>query len=174
MDKHIDDSQNKELQIYIDHLLTFNAKISIDGVVLYVNRTAVAATGHIAKDIIGKYFWDTPWWNFDRNLQERLKSYIAKAAKGNVVIEEERIAVQEGFIDIQFSLNPVFDEKRNVIYLVAEGQNITNLKETKQELERKLHEINKMNQLMVGREIKMIELKKRIKKLEEELKKQKI
>lgn len=173
MDKQKEYLPNKELQAYIDHLLTFNGKISTEGIVLYANKTAIKATGHTAKEIFGKYFWDTPWWNFDEKLQKRLKSYIAKAAKGKVIMTEERVAVQNGFIDIQFSLKPVFDEKRNVSYLVAEGQNITKLVETRQELEKKLNEINKMNQLMVGRELKMIELKKKIKELEEELEKEK-
>jgi len=168
MDKKIKDSQNEELQVYIDHLLTFNAKLSTEGIVLYINKTAVKAIGCIAEEIVGKYFWNTPWWNFDKKLQERLKSYIVKARKGNVVVVKERIAIQNGFIDIQFTLNPVFNKKRNVIYLVAEGQDITNLSKAKLELEKKLNEINKMNQLMIGRELKMIELKKKIKELERE------
>jgi len=47
------------------------------------------------------------------------------------------------------------------------------VKERTQELQKKVESLDKMNRLMVGRELKMVELKKEIKELKEELEKYK-
>jgi len=139
--------KQKELERYVDHLLTFNAKISKDGRVLMVNRTAVEAAGVDYSDLINKYFWDTYWWSYDRRVQERLKKMIRRAVQGEQVIYSEKIRVKDGFIFIQFSLRPVINKKGEVEYLVAEGQNITKLKETQDELRKTYDLINAMQSL---------------------------
>ncbi len=139
--------KQKELERYVDHLLTFNAKLSKDGKVLMVNRTAIEAAGVDYSDLINRYFWDTYWWSYDKNVQERLKKMIRRAARGEQVFYSEKIRVKDGFIFIQFSLRPVINKKGEVEYLVAEGQNITKLKETQDELQKTYDLINAMQSL---------------------------
>jgi len=47
------------------------------------------------------------------------------------------------------------------------------VKERTKELQKKVESLDKMNKLMIGRELKMVELKKEIKELKEELEKYK-
>jgi len=127
--------QKKDLQRYIDHLSTFVAKLSADGTVLAINRTAVLDSHMTVEEIIGRPFWDTSWWNYDEGLQDRLKEYVLRAANLESVCAEEKLAVRDGFIEINFRLTPVCNKKDGAIeYIVAEGQNITSLKETEREL----------------------------------------
>jgi len=139
--------RQKDLEKYVDHLLTFNAKISIDGKILMVNRTAVEATDSSYSELIGKYFWDTYWWSYSKEVQERLKSAIERAANGEKIIYNEKIRAKDTFIYIQFSLRPVIDENGKVEYLVAEGQDITKLKETQDKLQKTYDLINAMQSL---------------------------
>ena len=123
-----------ELQRYIDHILTFNGKIDLDGTLLTANDTSLKATGLPREEIIGKHFADTYWWSYDPDVQKRLRDALDRAVMGNTVTYEEKIRVADGFIAIKFSLRPVFDEDGNVEYLLAEGTDITQIKELQDEL----------------------------------------
>lgn len=58
--------------------------------------------------------------------------------------------------------DPVFDEKGNVIMMIEYSFDITDLKKAKDELTQKLKEVEKFNKVMVGRELRVVELKKEI------------
>jgi PAS domain S-box-containing protein len=133
------------LRQYVDHLLTFNARLDPDGILTMVNRTAIQATGLEESELIGKPFPDTYWWNYDQQVQERLKIWIIRAAKGVTIIQDVSILTRQGLIRIQFSLRPVSDEYGNVIYLIAEGQDITRIKETEEELKKSYDLINSIS-----------------------------
>jgi len=139
--------KQKELERYVDHLRTFNAKIACDGKVIMVNKTAIEAAGLAYSKIINKYFWDTYWWSYNNKVQNRLKEAIYRAANGEAIIYNEKIRVKNGYITIQFSLTPVISEKRKVEYLVAEGQDITELKDTQDRLQKAYDLINAMRSL---------------------------
>ena len=49
-------------------------------------------------------------------------------------------------------------------------RDVTKRRETEEKLREKMDELERFNKLMIGRELRMVELKKRIKELEEKLK----
>lgn len=57
-------------------------------------------------------------------------------------------------------VNPVFDERGRIKYFVGISRDISKRKETEEVLQKDTAEHDRMNQIMVGRELKMIELKK--------------
>ncbi len=58
--------------------------------------------------------------------------------------------------------DPVFDEKGNLIMMIEYSFDITDLKRAQDELAQKLKDVEKFNKLMVGREVRVLELKKEI------------
>ena len=60
---------------------------------------------------------------------------------------------------------PVMDENGKIINWVGIGLNITAEKIAEKKLQNKILELEKINEMMVDREIKMIELKKEIQEL---------
>ena len=60
------------LVLFVEHAIVFAAVfdqrlqlveiLSPDGVVLEANQSSLAFAGLERKDVIGRYFWDTPWW----------------------------------------------------------------------------------------------------------------
>ena len=62
---------------------------------------------------------------------------------------------------------PVKDEKGNVIGILGVFWDITKQKKAEEELRRRAGELERFHKLAVGRELRMVELKKRIKELEE-------
>ena len=58
--------------------------------------------------------------------------------------------------------DPVFDEKGNLIMMIEYSFDITELKKAQDELAQKLEQVEKFNKAMVGREVRVLELKKEI------------
>ncbi|MGC2855229.1 sensor histidine kinase [Novispirillum sp. DQ9] len=58
--------------------------LSRDGVLIKANPAALRVIGAQDADVIGKPFWDTPWWAGEPGQAERLKLAVANAAAGRV------------------------------------------------------------------------------------------
>ncbi|RLF38922.1 MAG: hypothetical protein DRN12_07725, partial [Thermoplasmata archaeon] len=118
----------RELQRYIDNLLTFNARLNLDGIVEIVNKTAIEAIDVNPEMVIGRHLADTPWYSYDVELQDRIRGYIGRAVRGEKILVEEKMKVKEDFRVYQISIKPVLNEEGDIEYLIAEGRDISNLK----------------------------------------------
>ena len=121
--------REKDLEEYIDHLLTFNGKITPDGTFVMTNLTAAQSINTKKEDIIGRKIWDMPWWNNDAAETEKLKKHIEAASKGDIIKFEAINYVLDGKrLIMDISLNPVIGVDGNVDYIVIEGRNVTSRK----------------------------------------------
>nr|MBI5455499.1 PAS domain S-box protein [Candidatus Levybacteria bacterium] len=69
------------------------------------------------------------------------------------------------FYWVDSSIGPTFGDKGEITGYIAVRFPITQIKKTEEELVNKNQELEKMNRLMIGRELKMVELKKQIERL---------
>ncbi|MBI9092989.1 MAG: cache domain-containing protein [Desulfobacterium sp.] len=131
-----------------NHSFQFSAILSPQGEIREINQTALDFIGCVESDIMDRFFWDTPVWTHDTDLQERLKASVQSAAKGEVVrYETTNLSKRKEIRAIDFSLKPVVDEHHTLAFLIAEGRDITDLKRADQEknaLERRLLQAHKM------------------------------
>ncbi|MBS2035611.1 PAS domain S-box protein [bacterium] len=105
------------------------------GIVLEANRTALAASGVEESEVLGRYFWDTGWWSHDPEQQERLRTAVQRVASGSPDRFEASHPSPDGsLIWVDFSLTPFRDSKGEVIYLIPEGRDITQLKQVEENL----------------------------------------
>ena len=65
-----------------------------------------------------------------------------------------------------FSGSVMKDKQGNIIYIVCTARDITEHKKAEEELKKKMRELETFQKVAVGRELKMIELKKKIEELE--------
>jgi len=108
-----------------------------EGILLKANQASLDFAGLLATDVVGRLFWETPWWRISPSTEERLQKAIAAAANGEFVRYQEKIlGADHSIATIDFSLKPVFDETDQVMYLIAEGRDITQLKQTQAERDR--------------------------------------
>ena len=152
-------SKEQALKNYIDNLITLNAKVDLDGTLLLVNETAAQLVNIPSEQLVGQKFWDTPWWNYDSILVNRLKKSVARAASGQTIYFEAKNLIAGGkYIYIDFTLNPVLNENNHVIYLVAEGRDITQRKLIEQELIAANEELTASNEelLTIEEELRII------------------
>jgi PAS domain S-box-containing protein len=109
--------------------------VSIDGVLLAVNQAALTSIAVSESEIVGKSFWDTPWWHTEL-LQQQLREAIATAASGQFVRYEVEFPNPSGGMTItDFSLKPMLDQVGQVESIVAEARDITDRKIATQRLQ---------------------------------------
>jgi PAS domain S-box-containing protein len=116
--------------------------VSLDGVLLEVNQAALDSIAASESEIIGKSFWDAPWWHTEQ-LQQQLRNAIATAASGQFVrYEVEFLNPSGGMTITDFSLKPMFDEVGRVESIVAEAHDITERKQAQADLEQRNKELD--------------------------------
>ncbi len=123
-----------ELAAIFNNTSQFMGTLSVEGKVTKVNRSALDFIEQDEASVIGKLFWDTPWWQ-DDDIKARLKKVIHDSSKGRFCrFEATHIRPNQKKHFIDFSLSPIFDEKGNVTFLLAEGRDITDQTTAKKDL----------------------------------------
>lgn len=127
-------SQRQELQDYLDSMTTLTLKIGTNGDILMANKTAqrfgfsTGATG-------SQQFVDCPWSKRDVEASQRATAALAQTFAGIRVNYEETIHLSDELRDISVNLVPVYGSDGKVSYVVAEGNDITALKQAKRALD---------------------------------------
>ncbi len=123
-----------KFRVIFDQAFELMGLLSRDGVLLEVNQAALDSVGVQSSDIIGKNFWETPWWH-TAELQQQLRAAIATAAGGQPIRYEVRFPNASGNLQItDFSLKPVLDENNQVVLIIAEAYDITDRKQIEEAL----------------------------------------
>ena len=125
----------RRFRAIFDQTFQFIGLMTPDGTLIEVNRTALKFSGINESEIIGKPFWETPWWTHSFELQEKLRRAIQDAAKGEFVRFEATHRAADGTLhSVDFSLKPVMDDMGHVILLIPEGRDITERKKMEESL----------------------------------------
>jgi PAS domain S-box-containing protein len=129
-----------KLGAILDQAYQFIGLLTPDGVVLEINKSALAFIGVPAADIRNRPFWETPWWSHSPPLQQELREAVKKAAQGEFVRMEVTHLSADGALHwIDFSLKPVKDETGKVAFLIPEGRDITARKHIEEALHKEQH-----------------------------------
>lgn len=107
----------------------FIGLLRVDGRLLRANQSALGFLGIMPREVVGKPFWETAWWNHSPDQMQQCREAISRAALGEIVRGEAR---HKNFLGelrvIDYSLKPVRDEGGHIIYLLAEGRDVTDWK----------------------------------------------
>lgn len=122
-----------KLHAIFDHHYQLTGLLDNKGLLLAANKTALEFIGVDESEVLGKYFWDCPWW--DRSQESEVRETVICAAGGEFVrFETTHLNANGEARDFDFSLSPVQDDDGNVIYLVPEGRDITERKQSERAL----------------------------------------
>jgi hypothetical protein len=125
----------RQARAVFDQTFQFAGLIAPDGTLLKANQTALRFAGVTEREVVGRPFWETPWWTHSREIQDRLRRGIALAAAGGTDNFEATHPGADGrlhFVDV--SLKPALDEQGAVRHVIAEGRVVTERKEAEQAL----------------------------------------
>ena len=101
--------------------------LDLNGTLRDANRSALELIGDPdPEEVVGKPFWDTPWWSHDPVLQERLRQAFAEVAGGRPSRFEATHPAADGSLHyVDFQLHPILDESGKLAMAMAEGTDIT-------------------------------------------------
>ncbi len=143
----IDPNNPDLLNAIFNHHFQLTGLLDTDGRLLMVNETALEMIGVSEEEVLGKFFWDTPWWNHSTTIQEQIIKAIEKANTGVFVrFETEHTDTHGKRRSFDFSLNPLLNENQKVQFLVPEARDITEIKETQHALQTALGELNELKE----------------------------
>jgi two-component system, sporulation sensor kinase E len=118
----------------LNDMYTYVAVLKPTGEIIFINNTPLKIIGKRLEDVEGMMFYDAPWWDYSDDARSTIKRDIELCAQGKTLSHEIQINTNNGLIWIDHSIHPVFDDHGNVKYLVPEGRDISNIKNTEKAL----------------------------------------
>ncbi|MBI4533583.1 MAG: GAF domain-containing protein [Candidatus Melainabacteria bacterium] len=112
----------------------FMAHLKTDGSIIDINNTAESALGVESSSLVGLKFYEAPWWN-SQETKDMVKQAVLEAANGQITRRELEFfdAQHRWSVGVLF-LRPVIDAYGKIVYLLAEGFDVTELQLHQQEL----------------------------------------
>lgn len=140
-----------------------------EGIFTYVNPQFTRTYGFTREEVIGK---TTP-----RILKSGKQSVLEYQNLWNTIKKRERYTYEitnktkdEQLITVASSINLIEDGRGNILGFLAIQRNISEEKKTRDLEKKHMQDLERLNILMIGREVRMIELKREIAELTEKLK----
>ncbi len=130
-------NQKLHLSRVLDSLFIFVGVMSLDGVLLEVNRAPLEAAGIEASDVIGKLFAGSHWWSYSSKAQQRIAEAIEKARHGEMSRFDIETQLKAGeLITVDFMISPLHDEAGEIRFLVPSAVPIQERKSAEEALRR--------------------------------------
>jgi hypothetical protein len=95
-----------------------------EGKIIYVNATALASINGRLEDVVGRDFWETPWFTGTPGMPEKVREAVALVAAGETAKVSMPLNMPTGNRIYEFSMRPVMDSGGKVIALVPEAVEI--------------------------------------------------
>jgi PAS domain S-box-containing protein len=128
-EKALQMSERKARSIF-DLSFGFIGLLTCEGILIEANRSALEFAGIQLPDVVGRPFWETPWWCHSTDMQERIRAAVQTAAAGELVRFEATHPAADGTLrNIDVSVKPVKDGAGRVVFLIPEGRDITEVKQ---------------------------------------------
>jgi PAS domain S-box-containing protein len=119
------ESNEARLRAILETSNQYQGLINPKGELLYANRTALAGIRVEAGEVIGKVFWETPWFTATEGMSPRVREAFGAVSKGEAVRMEMHLRLPIGERDFEFGMRPVLDRHGNITAAVPELVDIT-------------------------------------------------
>jgi len=127
-------ASDARMRTIFGNCLEFLGLVSPEGILLEANPASLAFVGEERAAVVGRPFWETPWWTAEVD-RRRLRDAIRRAAGGESVRYELELVGESGDpAAFDFSLVPVRSGDGRILSIVAEGREITTLMRAREAL----------------------------------------
>jgi PAS domain S-box-containing protein len=115
----------------------FTGIMNLDGTILEPNRLSCEGCGYTKAQVVGKRFWEGPWWTPSAALAERIQAGCAEAKSGRTFRAELPYFVADGSQRVvDLVILPIKDDAGVILFLALTGTDITDRKRAEAEREK--------------------------------------
>jgi PAS domain S-box-containing protein len=135
--------RERRFEAIFNQTYQFTGLMEPDGTMIEANDTALQFVGADREEVVGTHLAEAAWITEEN--RDRIYEATERAREGEFVRFEMEIngAAPGETVPIDFSLKPVTDEQGEVVLLIPEGRDITELKQREQELAEKTEELER-------------------------------
>jgi PAS domain S-box-containing protein len=120
---------NAKFQTFFEQGALFAGIMELDGTIVEANRLSWEGCGFSREQMIGKPFWEGPWWAASPVLAQRIRAASAQAMSGTTFRGEMPYFVGDGSERIvDLTIVPIKDETGKVLFLAPTGIDVTDRK----------------------------------------------
>ena len=131
LERQVEERTN-ELRANVNRLRTtfetsyiYQGYMTRDGTLLDANNASLAGIQCRLEDVVGRPFWDTPWFAGTPGMPEAVQQAVQLAAEGQTVQRSILLKLPTGERAFDFALRPVKNERGDVIAIIPEAVETT-------------------------------------------------
>lgn len=128
---------NAKFRAVFEQTTVFAGIATKDGVLIEANKLCLEACGYRSEEVLGKPFWETPWWRNFSESRLKIRNATPNVAQGVPYRETLRYSWADGTERIvDFALYPIVDDHGQVLFLHPTGVDVTQQKRTEEDYRR--------------------------------------
>jgi PAS domain S-box-containing protein len=128
------ESNEARLRAILETSNQYQGLLDLDGNLLYANKIALAGIQADAADVVGKPFWDSPWFSATPGARETVLTSFNAVKRGESIRAEMLLHLPTGERYLDFAMRPLFDHQGAVAGVLPEAVDITERRQAEEAL----------------------------------------
>ena len=129
---------------------TYQGLLEVDGTLVNANSTSLAGINATLGQVVGRPFWDTPWFTGTPGMPEAVQAAVSAVARGESARQEIQLNLPVGgWRWFDFQMRPVRDDQGQVVAIVPEAVELTERRQAEEAL-RQAQKMEAIGQLTGG------------------------
>lgn len=124
----------QQLSSLMSDMQTMVAVLNAEGVISFINDTALRIALLQPDDVMGHALWECSWFNHSAEVQEMIRDDCVYGAQGIPTQRDVEIHTSRGLVWVDFRLHPIFDDQGTLSQIVTEWRDINEQYITRQAL----------------------------------------